>query len=127
MEDKDAAVASLLDWLKEELAIRVEAKAMSHGLDDKPPPEQRFSRRKFDERKPRVFCTGKDGEDHSQSRMRDSDGRKKKPPCVFCGQENHGIWNCQKLQQINVGDRWKVAKEKCLCFYCLSVEYRGKH
>ena len=99
---------------------------MSHGLDDKPPTEQRFPRQKFDEMRPRVFYTGKDGEDHSQSRMRESDGRTKKPPCVFCEQENHEIWNCQKFQQINVGDCWKVAKEKCLCFRCLSVEHRGK-
>ena len=54
--------------------------------------------------------------------MRESDGRTKKPPCVFCGQDNHGIWNCQKFQQINVGDRWKVAKEKCLWFRCLSID-----
>ena len=58
--------------------------------------------------------------------MRELDGRTNKPPCVFCGQENHGIWNCQKFKQINVGDRWKIAKETCLCFHCLSVEHRGK-
>ena len=53
VNNKDPAVTSLSDWLKEEVAIRVEAKEMSHGLDDKPPPEQRFPRRKFDERRPR--------------------------------------------------------------------------
>ena len=81
--------------------LQINCRYRPHGLDDKPPPEQRFPRRKFDERRPRVFYTGKDGEDHSQSRMRESDGRTKKPPCVFFGQENHGIWNCQKFQQIN--------------------------
>ena len=116
VNNKDPAVNSLSDWLKEEVAIRVEAKEMSHGLDDKPPPEQRFPRRKIDDRRPRAFYTGKDGEDQSQGRTRELDGRMKKPPCVFCGQDNHGIWNYPKFQHMNVGDRWKVAKEKCLCF-----------
>ena len=56
---------------------------MSHGLDDKPPPEQRFPRRKYDERRPRVFYTGKDRDDHSQSRMRELDGRTKRSHLAF--------------------------------------------
>ena len=44
VNNKDPAVTSLPDWLKEEVEIRVEAKEMSHGLDDKPAPEQRFPR-----------------------------------------------------------------------------------
>ena len=59
VNNKDPAVTSLSDWLKEEVTIRVEAKEMSYELDDKPPPEQRFPRQKFDERRPRVFYTGK--------------------------------------------------------------------
>ena len=32
----------------------------------------------------------------------------------FLWTDNHRIWNCEKFQQINVEDRFKVAKEKCL-------------
>ena len=39
----------------------------------------------------------------------------------FLWTDNHRIWNCEKFQQINFGDCFKVAKEKCL-----SVEHRGK-
>ena len=124
INSEDPTVINLSDWLKEEVAISVEAKEMCHGLDDKSSPEQKFSRQKFDNRRPRAFYTGKYGEDHSQGRMRELDGQTKKPP--FCGQDNHEMWNYQKFQQINVGDRWNVAKEKCLCFRCLSVEDRTK-
>ena len=124
--NEDPAVTSLNEWLKKEVAIRVEAKEMSHGLQDKPPSEQRFPRRKFDDRKPRAFYTGNNDEDRNKSNIVGSDERLKKPPCIFCGQENHGIWGCNKFKQIEVGDRWKFAKDNRLCFRCLSVDHRGK-
>ena len=64
-------------------------------------------------------------DDRFQSRIEKREERTK-PPCVFCGQGNHGIWNCNQFKQKTVRERWKVAKEKYLCFRCLSNEHRGK-
>jgi hypothetical protein len=72
------------------VAIKVEAKEMAHGLDEK--PERRFPREKPDECRPRSYFTGKVVDDRFQNRI-DIREERTKPACVFCGQGNHGIWN----------------------------------
>ncbi|CAB4026159.1 Hypothetical predicted protein, partial [Paramuricea clavata] len=125
VHNKEPAVTSLCDWLKEEVVIKIEAKEMAHGLDEKLLPERRLPRGKADEGRPRSYFTGKEVDDRFQNRIEKREERTK-PPCVFCGQGNHGIWNCNQFKQKTVGERWKVAKEKYLCFRCLSNEHRGK-
>ena len=69
VHNKEPAVTSLCDWLKEEVAIKVEAKEMAHGLDEKLLPERRFPRGKPDEGRPRSYFTGKEVDDRFQNRI----------------------------------------------------------
>ena len=49
-----------------------------------------------------------------------------KLPCVLCSGPRHGIWSFRLFEQKSVEDQWKFAKEKQLCFRCLSKDYREK-
>ncbi|CAB3992862.1 Hypothetical predicted protein [Paramuricea clavata] len=52
-------------------------------------------------------------------------GKDVKPPCAVC-EGNHGIWSCQRFQDMKVQDRWNIAKVKHLCFRCLESDRQGK-
>ncbi len=121
VHNEEPAVTSLCSWLKEEVAIKVEAKEMSHGLDEKSLQDRRFNKGKHNDGRPRSYFTGNGGgERHSNRTEEQGERATKKPPCSFCGQNNHGVWNCNQFKH------WSVAKEKHLCFRCLSKEHQGK-
>ncbi|XP_058974502.1 uncharacterized protein LOC101888429 isoform X3 [Musca domestica] len=42
--------------------------------------------------------------------------------CVACGQ-NHIIYYCNKFKNLFTDDRWKMVKEKRLCFTCLRADH----
>ncbi|XP_073827967.1 uncharacterized protein isoform X1 [Musca autumnalis] len=42
--------------------------------------------------------------------------------CVVCG-EKHLIYYCSKFKNFSTADRWKVVKEKRLCFTCLKADH----
>ena len=48
----------------------------------------------------------------------------RKPPCSYC-RGGHGVWNCRRFQNIEVKERWEIAKEKWLCFRCLARDHEG--
>ena len=124
---KERSVLTLKDWLKEEVSVRVEAVEMAHGVDSE--DHERNSRKPY-------FAKG-GGKNKSSSYFMGSVNRrnfalneernpKVKPPCVFCCGTHHGIWSCRQFEQKSVEDRWNFAKEKQLCFRCLSKDHRGK-
>ena len=41
-------------------------------------------------------------------------------------QGNHTIGNCEEYKSMSVGDRWKTAKEKKLCFPCLANNHQRR-
>ena len=72
---------------------------------------------KGDGRKSSTYLTGKDDNEHnSDQRYFPGSTGNLKPPCVFCHHVRHGIWNCRNFQLMSVRERWKIAKEKQLCF-----------
>ena len=52
--------------------------------------------------------------------------RNMKPPCSLCHGFDHGGWFCKQFYEKGVDDRWKIAKERKLCFRCLASDHRGK-
>ena len=113
VHSKTSSVTYLCDWLKKEVAIKMEAAEMANGLEQKPlgdPPFKRASGLK-----PRTFFSEVDKKSNQQ-----------RPPCQFCGQNNHPIWYCKKYEALVVDQRWKTAKETALCFRCLSKDHHGK-
>ena len=113
VHSKTPSVTNLCDWLKKEVAIKMEAAEMAHGLEQKPlgdPPFKRASGLK-----PRTFFSEVDKKSNQQ-----------RPPCQFCGQNSHPIWYCKKYEALVVDQRWKTAKEKALCFRCLSKDHHRK-
>ena len=113
MHNKTPSVTNLCDWLKKEVAIKMEAAEMAHGLEQKPLGDSPFKRGNGS--RSRTFFT-EVGKKSSQQR----------PPCLFCGQNSHLIWYCKKYEALAVDERWKTAKEKALCFRCLSKDHHGK-
>ena len=45
--------------------------------------------------------------------------------CYLC-QGNHEIWSCQQFKDANVDERWRIAKDKRLCFRGLCNSHQGK-
>jgi hypothetical protein len=115
---KERSVISLRDWLREEVAIRVEAVEMAYGLDneDEVPYKGRITKDGGIGKKRSLFSGS--GDPRKRNQEGDPDW-KRKPPCEFCGGSTHGIWSCRSFQQKPVETRWGVAKEKQLCFSLL--------
>ena len=68
-----------------------------------------------------------------QSRMRNfqtaaigKEPNSTKLPCSLCQSFDHGVWFCKEFYDTGVDDRWKIAKEKQLCFRCLASDHGGK-
>lgn len=97
---RERSVLSLRDWLKEEVAIRVEAIEMAHGVRAKNVDTSNFSRapRQQENRvKTRShFTTAR----AAISTYEEKEG-KRKPPCALC-EGSHGIWSCRSFQQKTV-------------------------
>ena len=98
VHNKTPSVTNLCEWLKKEVAIKMEAVEMAYGLEQKPLSDPPFKR--GNGLRPRTFLTEVDK--YGQQR----------PPCQFCGQSNHPIWYCKKYAALVVEERWKTAKEK---------------
>ena len=122
---KDRSVLSLRDWLKEEVSIRVEAIEVAHGIDSE--ESERYNRKQYltkgGRSNPSSFFMASSNQRNSAF---NEDNSPKKPPCTFCSGPYHGIWACRQFEQRSVEQRWNFAKEKQLCFRCLSKDHRGK-
>lgn len=46
--------------------------------------------------------------------------------CVCCNKTGHRVWSCDSFKSGSVRQRWALAKEKQLCFRCLSKRHLGK-
>ncbi|CAB3993704.1 Hypothetical predicted protein [Paramuricea clavata] len=117
---KDRSVLSLRDWLKEEVSIRVEAIEMAHGIESE--DSARYNRKQYPTKggrsNPSSFFMASNNQRNSAFNKDKSP--KQKPPCAFCNGPYHGIWACRQFEQRSVEQRWNFAKEKQLCFRCLS-------
>ena len=70
------------------------------------------NKKKFRDRKPqRSFTAIKGRSDRS---------------CACCDKFGHGVWSCDKFKRESVRQWWILAKEKQLCFRCLSNRHQGK-
>ena len=112
------SVIAFRDWLKDEVRFQIEAAEMANGIEPKPVEHVR---------PPRVPSY------QEQSRMRNfhtaaigKEPNSTKPPCSLCQSFDHGVWFCKEFYDTGVDDRWKIAKEKQLCFRCLASDHRGK-
>ena len=45
---------------------------------------------------------------------------------VLCHSFDHGVWDCKKFYNRGVDDRWKIEKERKLCFHCVASDHMGK-
>ena len=56
--------------------------------------------------------------------MKHADQSKGSAICRFCKTEGHEIWKCEKFKALHTDDRWKIAKDQALCFWCLSNTHK---
>ena len=113
---RETSVVAFRDWLKDEVRFQVEAAEMANGIESKPVEYVRPPRAlKYQE----------------QSRTRNfhavamrNEPRNMKPPCSLCHGFDHGVWFCKQFYEKGVDDRWKIAKERKLCFCCLAQRKR---
>ena len=99
----------LRDWMVEESEYQIKATESIEGLGAK------GRQREDDRRKNRSFSTLR-VRGHPQFQRR----------CDFC-EGSHKIWACPRFREESVEERWRVAKDKKLCFRCLSSNHQGKH
>ncbi|XP_074634307.1 uncharacterized protein LOC141892872 [Acropora palmata] len=112
---RETSVVAFRDWLKDEVRFRVEAAEMAKGIESKPVEYVRPPRAmKYQE----------------QSRTRNfhavamrNEPRNMKPPCSLCHGFDHGVWFCKQFYEKGVDDRWKIEKERKLCFRCLASDH----
>jgi hypothetical protein len=88
VHDRTPSVVNLCEWLKKEVAIKMEAVEIAHGLEQKS-SDSPFKRGSG--LRPRTFFT--DVEKHGQQ----------KSPCQFCGQSNHPYMVLQEVCGIGRG------------------------
>ena len=79
VHSKTPSVTNLCEWLKKEVAIKMEEQKMAHVLEQKPLGDQPFKRANGS--KPRIFFSEVDKKSNQQ-----------RPPCQFCGHNSHPIW-----------------------------------
>ena len=103
------SLQTLRDWMVEESEYQIKATESTEGLGAK------GRQREDDRKKNRAFSTLR-VRGHPQFQRR----------CDFC-EGNHGIWTCPRFREESVEERWRVAKDKKLCFRCLSGNHQGKH
>ncbi|XP_068739158.1 uncharacterized protein [Montipora capricornis] len=103
------SLQTLRDWMVEESEYQIKATESIEGLGAK------GRQREDDRRKNRSFSTLR-VRGHPQFQRR----------CDFC-EGSHGIWACPRFREESVEERWRVAKDKKLCFRCLSSNHQGKH
>ena len=126
-QSRERSVLCLKDWLKEEVQIQVEAMEMSYGLAGKEKSENVQVPIKTNNRqKIRNFHIGSDLSERSKRPPGWQDQLNRKPPCACCGSPYHGVWSCSDFQQKGYEGRWQLAKNKRLCFWCLSGDHQGR-
>jgi hypothetical protein len=115
---REQSVTSLSDWLKEEAKIRVEAMKMGHGVRHDPNvSDSRQSQERNRYRK--SYTVYSEQED-------DPPGVPRVKPCSGCGASDHKVWKCRVFRSTNVDERWRIAKERRLCFRCIGSDHQGK-
>ena len=117
---QERSVLSLRDWLKEEVRIRVEAVEMAPGIAAEPVEVARASGKRVERGGGSRTLFSTDNNQRSETL-----GPTPKPPCVYRG-DNRVVWSCRRFQSMGVDKRWEVAKNKRLCFRCLSSNREGK-
>ena len=113
---REQSVISLSDWLKEEAKIRVQAIEMSHGIrNDVIDARQNQERYRY---KKTYMVQSEHGSN---------------PPwlqrfklCSCCGASDDKVWRCKVYLSADVDERWRIAKEKRLCFRCLGNDHQSK-
>ncbi|XP_028418888.1 uncharacterized protein LOC114544441 [Dendronephthya gigantea] len=101
---KEETLESLSDWLVEETEFLIHAMETKEGMSVK-----KTSR---DKRPHRNFATVTDGRQRN---------------CACCNKIGHGVWSCAKAKDGSVAQRWALAKEKQLCYRCLSDHHLGRN
>ena len=97
--DEPNSVESLQKWLLRESDYQNEAWETIRGISDRTPRRQDYTNYGEDSIKP--------------------------GSCLVCS-EFHTIWNCENFANMDVNERWDIAKGKKLCFGCLSSSHLGK-
>jgi hypothetical protein len=100
---KEETLEALSDWMVEEAEFLIRALETREGMVTKKTPKDR--------RTHRSFAAVNNGRERS---------------CVCCNKIGHGVWSCTKFKDGNVRQRWTLAKERKLCYRCLSERYLGK-
>ena len=104
--------------MKDEVRFQIEAAEMANGIEPKPVEHVRPPRVPSYQEQSRMrnFHTAAIGKEPNSTKL----------PCSLCQSFDHGVWFCKEFYDTGVDDRWKIAKEKQLCFRCLASDHRGK-
>jgi len=102
-------VSSFSDWL---LTITDAASFITIPYTAKKDVREQ-NERKQHARKEAVFATVNSGEANRSSE------------CAICGRQAPGPTECRELQSSAVSKRWKLVKQKRLCFRCLEKKHRA--
>jgi hypothetical protein len=115
---REQSVTSLSDWLKEEAKIRVEAMEMGHGVQHDPnvSDSRQLQERNRYRKSYTVYSEQED----------DPPGVPRVKPCSGCGASDHKVLKCRVFRSTNVDERWRIAKERRLCFRCPGSDHQGK-
>ena len=101
---KEETLEALSEWMADETQFRIRALETREGVStSKKKPARDRSHRNF------AVMRGR-GESN----------------CVCCNKAGHRVWFCDSFKGSTVGQRWALAKEKQLCFRCLSERHLGK-
>ncbi|XP_077992825.1 uncharacterized protein LOC144446858 [Glandiceps talaboti] len=130
---REDGLSAFVDWLNQQVCIRLELAE----IKEKPRKSQiEPSKSSTGYRKPQSSNT------HSSEATPTHSGKSKTNPnsssgmptstpttelsCPLC-KEAHHVVKCEQWNSISVDERWKLAKEKGLCYRCLKANHRGRN
>ena len=115
------SVTAFKDWLRDEVRFRVEAAEMADGIEPKTfehvkPP-----------RAPKYLDLGRMRNSHTA--VVENETRNMWSPCSLCQKSKSwslSVWFCKQLHDKGVYDCWWFAKERKVCFGCLTTDHKRK-
>ena len=119
------SVESLLAWVTREADFQTQAMETLEGMGkpaQRPASEPRAALHRG--HRGRQEAAQSSAVHHRTFMATESTESAKADACAVCS-EKHATWTCRKFQELNLGQRWTLAKQKQLCYRCLNMGHRG--
>ncbi|KAK3755685.1 hypothetical protein QZH41_008942, partial [Actinostola sp. cb2023] len=105
---KEDGLSTFVKWLAQQVVYRTTAEETKGG-QKKTSRERQYEKREYVRKRSSFHSAVKEA-----------------PKCILC-QGSHTITACKRWEQATTPDRWRIAKQKRLCYRCLGRGHDGRN